>query len=66
MEHLVTEKVLHHKDEQFKGHFAELFSPDVPNIKDLSMDALMNIRLKDEIKPMVAHAYSCSKKYCKG
>jgi hypothetical protein len=44
----------------------QTFPPDVPNIKDLSMDVLMNIRLKDEIKPMAAHAYLCQKKYCEG
>ena len=66
MECLVTEEVLRRKDEQFKERFAELFPPDVPNVKDLPTDVLMNIRLKDEIKPMVAHAYSCPKKYREG
>ena len=64
MEHLVSEEVLHWKDEQFKICFCELFPLDVPNVCNLPDDVLMNIKLKDVIKPMVARAYSCLKKYC--
>ena len=63
MEHLITDKVLRLKDVQFKEQFLELFPPDVPNVCDLPEDMLMNIKLKDKIKPMIACAYLCPKKY---
>ena len=66
MEHLMSEEVLRLKDDQFKTRFCELFPPDVPDVCDLLDDILMNIKLKDMIKPMVARAYSCPKKYCEG
>ena len=62
----MSEEVLHLKNGQFKIHFCELFPPDVPDVCDLPEDILMNVKLKDMIKPMVAHAYSCPKKYREG
>lgn len=66
MEQLVTKEVLRRKDEVFKERFLDLFPPDVPDVSELPDDVLMNIKLKDEIKPMVARAYSCPKKYREG
>jgi hypothetical protein len=66
MEHLISEEVLCQKDKQFKIRFCELFSLDVPDICNLPHDVLMNIKLKNVIKPMVTRAYSCLKKYCEG
>ena len=51
---------------EFKAHYLDLFPPDVPNVIELPDDVLMNIKLKDKLKPMIAHAYSCPQKYCEG
>jgi hypothetical protein len=53
MECIVTDEVLKRKDAQFKERFLDLFPPDIPDVCDLPEDVLMNIKLKDEIKPMV-------------
>ena len=66
IECLISEEVLRLKDKQFKLQFCKLFPPDVPDICDLPDDILMNVKLKDILKPMVAHAYSCPKKYQEG
>jgi hypothetical protein len=66
MECIITDEVLKRKDAQFKEQFLDFFPPDIPDVCDLPEDVLMNIKLKDEIKPMVARAYSCSKKYQEG
>jgi hypothetical protein len=66
MERIVTDEVLKRKDAQFKERFLDLFPPDIPDACDLPEDVLMNIKLKDEIKPMVAQAHSCPKKYQEG
>jgi len=59
IEHLVSEEELKSKDAAFKMQYLDLFPPDVPDVVDLPSDVLMNIKLKDELKPMVARAYSC-------
>ena len=43
-----------------------MFPADIPDVCHLPEDVLMNIKLRDEIKPMVARAYSCPKKYREG
>jgi hypothetical protein len=55
--------VLKQKDEKFKAQFKDLFPPDVPDFCDLLDDVLMNIKLRDKLKPMVACTYSCPQKY---
>ena len=66
IEHLITDEVMWRKDAQFKECFLNLFPPNVPDIVDLPKDILMNMKLWDELKPMVEHAYSCPKKYQEG
>jgi len=63
IETLISEEVLKRKDALFKEHFSDLFPPDVPNVCDLPNEVLMSIKLRDDLKPMVAHAYSCPRKY---
>ena len=66
IETLVTDEVLKRKSELFKQQFLDLFPPDIPDVCELPDEVLMNIKLRDELKPMVARAYSCPKKYHKG
>ena len=66
IESLVTQEQLRLKDAEFKAQYLDLFPPDVPNVTELLDDVLMNIKLKDELKPMVARAYSCPRKYREG
>ena len=54
IEHLITEEVLWLKDEQFKECFCKLFLLDVPDVIDLPDKVLMSVKLKDDLKPMVA------------
>lgn len=66
IETLVTDEVLKRKSELFKQQFLNLFPPDIPDVCELPDEVLMNIKLRDELKPMVACAYSCPKKYREG
>jgi Reverse transcriptase (RNA-dependent DNA polymerase) len=66
IETLVTDEVLKRKSELFKQQFLDLFPPDIPDVCELPDEVLMNIKLHDELKPMVARAYSCPKKYREG
>jgi hypothetical protein len=66
VEHLVSAQVLKRRDDQFKQRFLDLFPPDVPDVCDLPNNMLMSIKLHDELKPMVAKAYLCPKKYREG
>jgi hypothetical protein len=66
MEAMVMDKVLKRKNELFKERFLNLFLPDIPDVCELPDNVLMNIKLCDELKPMVARAYSCPKKYREG
>ena len=54
------------KDAEFKARYLDLFPPDVPDVAELPDDVLMNVKLRDELKPMVAKAYSCPRKYREG
>jgi len=63
IETLVSGEVLNRKDALFKERFVELFPPDVPDVCNLPNEVLMSIKLRDELKPMVARAYSCPRKY---
>jgi Reverse transcriptase (RNA-dependent DNA polymerase)/Aspartyl protease len=65
IESLVTQQ-LRLKDAEFKARYLDLFPPDVPDVAELPDDVLMNIKLRDELKPMVARAYSCPRKYREG
>jgi hypothetical protein len=66
IETLVTEEQLRLKDAKFKAQYLDLFPPDIPDVANLPDDVLMNVKLKDELKPMVARAYSCPRKYQEG
>ena len=44
----------------------DLFPPDIPDVAELPEDILMNVKLRDELKPMVAQAYLCPCKYREG
>ena len=63
---LVLLEQLRLKDAEFKAQYLDLFPPDVPDICELPEDILMNIKLKEELKPMVADTYSCPRKYRDG
>ena len=63
IESSVTQEQLRLKDAEFKACYLDLFPPDVPDVAELPDDILMNIKLRDELKPMVAKAYSCPRKY---
>jgi hypothetical protein len=60
VEGLVSQEQLRLKDAKFKDCYLDLFPLDVPD------DVLMNIKLRDELKPMVARVYSCLRKYREG
>ena len=66
VETLVSEEQLRLKDAEFKDRYLDLFPPDVPDVAELPDDVLMNVKLRDELKPMVARAYSCPHKYREG
>ena len=66
IESLVTQEQLRLKDAKFKEHYLNLFPPDIPDVAELPDNILMNIKLCDELKPMVARAYSCPQKYREG
>lgn len=66
VETLVSVEQLRLKDAKFKAKYLDLFPPDVPDVCELPDDVLMNIKLKEELKPMVARAYSCPRKYRDG
>ena len=63
---LVTEEQLRLKDAKFKDHYLDLFPPDIPDVAKLPEDILMSIKLRDKLKPMVAWAYLCPRKYREG
>src|SRR5882762_4668553 len=66
IEALVTGEQLRLKDAEFKAQYLDLFPPDVPDVVDLPNDVLMSVKLRDDLKPMVAQAYSCPRKYREG
>jgi hypothetical protein len=57
IEALVTEEQLRLKDAKFKDRYLDLFPPNVLDVTELPDDVLMNMKLRDELKPMVARAY---------
>jgi len=54
------------KSEELKQEFIDIFPPDIPDTCELPLDILMKIKLRDDVTPMVACAYSCPKKYHAG
>jgi hypothetical protein len=60
------DEILKRKDTLFKEHFLNLFPQDVSDVAELPNDVLMNIKLHNELKPMVVHTYLCPQKYWEG
>ena len=51
------------KSEAMKEEYIDMFPADIPDTCELPSEVLMKIKLRDDVTPMVAHAYSCPKKY---
>ena len=66
IEQTVTDDTLRKKGEELKHEYSDIFPPDIPDTAELPDEVLMRIKLRDEITPMVARAYSCPKKYRAG
>jgi len=54
---------LQKKGELIKQDYIDVFPPDIPDTAELPDDVLMKIKLRNDVTPMVARAYSCPKKY---
>jgi len=54
IEALVTKEQLRLKDAEFKAQYLDLFPLGIPDVMELPDNVLMNIKLKDDLKPMVA------------
>ena len=66
IEQIVSDETLRKKGEDLKAEYIDIFPPDIHDTCQLPSEVLMRIKLHDEVKPMVAHAYSCPKKYRDG
>lgn len=66
IEQLVSEEVLRQKGEDMINEYRDIFPSDIPDTDKLPDDVLMKIKLRNNVKPMVARAYSCPKKYRDG
>jgi hypothetical protein len=66
IEQLVSEEVLRQKGEDMINEYRDIFPSDIPDTDKLPDDVLMKIKLCNNVKPMVARAYSCPKKYRDG
>jgi len=63
---LVSDNSLKQKGEELKHKYLDIFPPDIPDTKELPSKVLMRIKLRNNVKPMVARAYSCPKRYRDG
>jgi hypothetical protein len=66
IEQLVSDEALTCKGEALKQEYIDIFPADIPDTCELPDEVLMKIKLRDDVKPMVACAYSCPKKYRNG
>ncbi|KIM84433.1 hypothetical protein PILCRDRAFT_6103 [Piloderma croceum F 1598] len=66
IEQLLSDDTLKQKGEDLKHEYLDIFPPNIPDTKELPSEVLMRIKLRDNVKPMVARAYSCPKKYRDG
>jgi hypothetical protein len=66
IEQIVSDETLRKRGEDLKTEYIDIFPPDIPDTCQLPLEVLMKIKLRDEVKPMVARAYSCPRKYRDG
>jgi hypothetical protein len=63
IEKITTDDALQMKGEDLKREYIDIFPPDIPDTAELPDKVFMKIKLRNEIILMVAHVYSCPKKY---
>jgi hypothetical protein len=66
IECIVSDEALRMKSEAMKEEYIDIFPADIPDTCELPSEVLMKIKLRDDVTPMVARAYSCPKKYRAG